>query len=76
MTELSFTVASASMGSFPAQAEIAGNMVEVSVPGLVVELVSADGSMSQTLRITPVTDETRDLFTIGETVTATYAAAI
>lgn len=51
-TSLNLIIASCVEGEFPAQAEVAGRVVDVKVSGLIVELVSADGSMSQTLRLT------------------------
>lgn len=71
-TSLRFTVASCAAGEFPATAEVAGRPVEVKVPGLIVELVSADGSMSQTLRLTDADADAFKDAKRGDEVAVTY----
>lgn len=70
--QLRLTVHSSAPGEFPARATVAGREIDVKVPGHVVELVSADGSMSQTLRLT---DDQFDaeVFAVGEEVAVTYS---
>jgi hypothetical protein len=71
--DLRFTVHSVGPGRFPARATVAGREVDVEVPGVIVELVSADGSMSQTLRLLPEDPEVAaEIFAVGEEVVATY----
>lgn len=71
-TSLNLIVASCSEGEFPAQAEVAGRMVDVKVPGLIVELVSTDGSMSQTLRLTAGDAAAFEGAKRGDAVSVTY----
>jgi len=72
-TTIEFQVHSARMDTFPVKATVAGQDMEVSAPGLIVELVTADEAMSQTLRIIQDAVALSATFVPGATVTASYA---
>jgi ABC-type Zn uptake system ZnuABC Zn-binding protein ZnuA len=75
--ELKYTVTSCSEDPIDVIATVPGiGEVSAKIMGLVVEVVSEDGSMGHTLRLTP-TDmaEAKELFTVGNKVTATFALA-
>lgn len=71
-TQITLFVHSCSESRFPARATIAGQEVDVEVPGLVVELVSEDSSMSQTLRLTPADAAAFEGAEEGDQVVVTY----
>jgi len=53
MIKLKYFVHTASQEDFTAKATVAGVERDVKVPGLAVEMVSEDGSMSHTFRFVP-----------------------
>lgn len=72
--QLRLMVHSCVAGEFAAKAEVAGAERDVKVPGLIVELVSADGSMSQTVRVVPdKPEDAAEVFAVGEEVLVTYS---
>lgn len=71
-----FTVHSAVEAPFQVDAIVAGEAMPAVVNGLSIELIAADGSGSQTIRLTGTSEElTAALadFAPGAAVTATYA---
>lgn len=74
MITINYTVTSCSADDFSAEAEIAGRTVSVKVPGLVIEMSSADGSMGHTYRFVPEDLEAAEAaFAVGTSVTVTLA---
>lgn len=73
---INFVVHSCVADRFAATATVAGKEKTVTVDGLVIELVSEDGSMSQTIRVDP--DDLEGAFAaykVGAIVKATYTVA-
>ena len=71
-TSIDFIIHSARMDSFPVTATVAGQEMEVNAPGLIVELITADESMSHTLRIIQDASVLSETFIPGASVTVTY----
>lgn len=70
--QITYTVNSVNEEPFAARATYEGKEIDVSVGGLVVELVNE--RMSTTLRFVPETmADAMDLFPVGKTVTATFS---
>ncbi len=72
-----YTVASCVDGEFVVVADVAGTPTEVKVPGLIVELISEDGSMGHTLRLRGRRDELNaagHTSQIGAAIAAAYTA--
>lgn len=69
--QITYTVNSVSQEPFSARATYEGKEIDVSVGGLVVELVNE--RMSTTLRFIPdAMADAMDLFPVGKTVIATF----
>ena len=70
--QLNYTVVSATAEDFTVTAQVAGQDVQAKVPGLVVEMLSVDGSMGHTFRYMPE-DVAAELakFPVGASVTVT-----
>lgn len=70
--QFKMVVHSATIDQFAATATMDGEDVAVTVPGLVVELVSPDESMTHTLRIRKNVDQAKAAFVPGAGVSATF----
>ena len=70
--KLTFNVHSSEPADFAVKVSFNGKEIDATVTGLVVELVSEDGSMSQVLRLTEDVEAMRALFVTDGSVTATY----
>ena len=78
MTQIRYTVHSVEEQDVKANVELNGEVVEASVPGLVIELVSKDGTMGHTLRLVPNAENKAAaelLFQKDAEVIATFTAA-
>lgn len=73
--KVNYTVHSVSEAPIVAIAQVGGKDREVSMPGLVIEIVSDDGSMSHTLRLADDLDAAQKLFVTGKTITATFSGS-
>ncbi len=73
--EIKYTVRSSSEDEVSVLATVPGlGQVTAKVPGLVVELVSEDGGMGHTYRITPEDMAVaKDFFTVGDHVKITFS---
>jgi hypothetical protein len=72
--QIKYTVSSCTENEVAVKATVAGREVEAKIPGLVVELMSEDGGMGHTYRLTPDDFEAaKDFFTIGEDVILTFS---
>lgn len=69
--KIKFNVHSVSPQPFQVTAELGGKSIEATINGLVVELVTDDGSMSHVVRTTD--PKAAELFQTGAVVVATYA---
>lgn len=73
--QVRYTVAGCNVDEFSVEATVAGQTVQAKVPGLVVELVSEDGSMCHMLRVRPTDMAAAEkLFAVGNGVVATFKA--
>ncbi len=70
-----YTVHSVSEAPFTVSATVGGKQRDVSITGLIVEIVSEDGSMSHTLKLTDDLDAARALFVVGANVTLTVSGS-
>jgi hypothetical protein len=68
---LEYTVFSVSESPFAVTADVNGTPRDVTVQGIVAEVVSTDGTMSHTFRLIDDLDEARALFVPGNTITLT-----
>lgn len=71
-TTLTLFVHSVAPGDFAAKGTVGGKTMDVTIPGVVVELVSDDESMSQTLRLQADDAAAFDGAKEGDEVTVTY----
>lgn len=70
--EIKYIVHSCTTQDFAAIANLNGRDVEVNVNGLVVELVSADGTMNRTIRVMPNDiAAAQELYEVGATIITT-----
>jgi hypothetical protein len=74
--EIKYVVQSCSEDEVPVVATVAGREVSAKVAGLVVELLSEDGGMGHTFRLTP-TDmaAATEFFAVGEEIKLTFSKA-
>lgn len=71
--QIKYTVHSCSRAAIEHEVEINGATMTATVPGLIVELVSEDGSMTHTLRLLPNDIEHAESeFAVGNTVQGTF----
>lgn len=69
--QFKYTVHSAHVTEFPVKAIVGGKEIEAKVPGVVIELVSDDGSMGHTFRYIPEDASDLEGFAVGTPVTVT-----
>ncbi len=72
--KLHYTVHSAVEEPMIVTAKVNGKDREVSVEGMVVEIVSDDGSMSHTLRLADDIEGARKLFVVGKPIVLTVGS--
>lgn len=71
---MKFTVHSVARSPFTVKAMVGKSEVDAQIEGLVVELVSEDSSMTQTLRLYENVDHAEEVFTQDAEVTVTYSS--
>lgn len=73
--KIKYTITSVSNEDFAAKAKVGEREVDVKIPGLVLEMTSADGSMGHTFRVLPEDGDSTDEFVVGATVIASLDVA-
>ncbi len=69
--KIHYTVHSVAEEPVTVTAKVNGKDRDVSIEGMVVEIVSDDGTMSHTLRFSDDIDAARKLFVVGNPITLT-----
>lgn len=74
---IKYIVHSVSEANYQATADVGGVPTDVLVPGLVVELITADGTMNRTIRIPPANmEEAMALYVVGSMIITTDTADV